>query len=162
MSLYLRLGAIILATLAAIGAGYYLGGLKPKADLAALQAQGWQEKAQATTVALAATQAQLATAQKTATANASTMQELQSENETIAADRDANVALAQRLLNAAPRPLAPGAAAVSQTPSGSAAAGTGGEDGHDSPAVLLADTAAECERNADRLDALIAEVKPQL
>lgn len=162
MTLYLRLGAYVLAAVLLVAGGWHMGGLAPRRDLAALQAQGWQQKAQAASAALAATQAQLKTAQATASANASTMQELQSENATIAADRDANVALAQRLLNSAARPLPAGGAAVSKAQSGSAAPAASAAGSNESAAGLLADTAAECERNADRLDALIAEVTPQL
>ena len=70
--------------------------------------------------------------------------------------------LARRLLDAA---RAAGSRPVPEAPDQPAAPPAGGTSGGGAPDSLLADLTAaigECERNADRLDALIAEIRPQL
>lgn len=161
-SLYLRLAAYVVAAGLFFGIGWRVGGLGPKASLAALQAQAWQVKQQATAAALAATTAQLQKLQAVSVNNSATIQGLQDENAKIAADRDANVALAQRLLNSAARATSSGSGSVSETKGGQPAPAAGRTSGNGSAAGLLADAAAECQRNADRLDAVSAEIIPQL
>lgn len=90
--------------------------------------------------------------------NAKAIQDLQNENAHIASDRD----LARRLLVAARRSASGQGATVPKAPDQPAAIGASGTDGAQRLADLCADTAAEAERNANRLDALIAEIKPQL
>lgn len=161
-SLYLRLGAYVLAAALLVAGGWHMGGLAPKAALAALQAQDWQGKAQAAAAALAATQVQLKTLQDTVDRNAGIIQGLHDENAKTAADRDANLDLAHRLLNSAAHPASTPGAPVQKTAGGQTIAAAGGAGGDGEAAGLLADAAGECERNADRLDALIAEIAPQL
>jgi TolA-binding protein len=161
-SLYLRLAAYLLGAAIFTATGWHMGGLAPKKALAQLQAQDWQGKAQAAAVALTATQQQLKTLQDTIDRNAGIIQGLNDENTKIAADRDANLELAHRLLNSAARAASSSGAPVQKAPGGSAAAAASGAGSDGEAAGLLADAAGECERNADRLDALIAEVKPQL
>jgi hypothetical protein len=160
ISLYLRLAAYALAIAACVALGWHMGGLGPKRDLATLQAQDWQGKAQAATAALSATQAQLKTLQDTTDRNAGIIRGLTDENIKTAAERDRNAGLYQRLLNRPPSPPA-GGGAVLQAPGGPGAGGPGGASGGDAAPGLLADATAECQRNADRLDALSAQVIPQ-
>lgn len=162
LSLYLRLAAYLGAALACIGLGWYLGGLSPKAALARLQAQDWQSKAQAEQVALTATQAQLKTLQVAAANNSIVIQGLQNDNAKIASNWASDRALVQRLLNDAKAAPASGGGDMPKAGSGQPAFGAGGPDSDESIASLLADAASECDRNATRLDALSAEIRPQL
>lgn len=159
--IYIRLALYAAAAAVLLGAGWYLGGLSPKASLAALKAQGWQDKYQASQAALLATQKQLADSTATAANNARTAQDLQDENAKIAAGWASDRELAQRLLNAsrvlpAPSPLLPqtGGGPPAPAPSGTSVDGRIGD--------LLANAAAECKRNAARLDAVSAQIIPQL
>lgn len=104
---------------------------------------------------------QLAQAQATSKNNADALEKLQDENAHIAADRDANLLLARRLLAGQARPIA-ATHSLPKASSGQASAATSGTRQNESLAGLLVDTADECERNADRLDALIAQITPQL
>ena len=137
-----------------------MGGLGPKRDLATLQAQDWQGKAQAAASALSATQAQLKTLQDTIDRNAGIIKGLNDENTKIASDRDANLELARRLLNASKAiptgPTVPAATGGQPVVSTSPASSDG------SLADDIASVAQECEHNANQLNALIAEVLPQL
>lgn len=158
MTLYLRLGAYLAAVILCIAIGWHLGSLGPKRDLAALQAQDWKSKAQATEVALTAVQEQLTKAQAAASNNASTLQVLQSENAKIAADRDSNMELARRLLNSA----RPGSSAVPKAgdlPSTSHPAPNPGLGSVESMVVAAADESEEC---AIAYNTLLAQLKPQL
>jgi len=81
----------------------------------------------------------------------------------VAKERDAallDARFAQRLLHAATS--APAGGAVSGTPDQPGTAGAGGTGEGESLGGLVADAIGECRRNADRLDALIAEIKPQM
>ena len=161
LTLYLRLALALALLLAGVALGWYLGAQAPKRALAALQAQDWQSKAQASAAALAEVQGQLATARQVAANNEFIMGGLRSENAQIAADRDANLALARQLLNSQARPAASGGAvpapADRQQPvgAGDTAAPTRAES-------MVVDAADECEQTANQLNALIAQLKPQL
>lgn len=155
----IKLGAIVIGAGALFAGGYHLGGLGPKSDLAALQAADWQSKYQASQVALTTVQGQLAQEQKTSANNSTVIQGLTDANAKTAADRDHNADLYQRLLN---RPGPAHGAQVSASPGGQAASSTSGTVSGDPAPGLLADATAECKRNADRLDALSAQIIPQL
>lgn len=159
-TLYIRLAAYVGAALAVFFMGYHVGGLGPKASLAALQAQDWQAKAVATQNVLNAVQAQLKSAQATAANNSTVIQGLQNENAKITANWASDRALAQRLLNAAARPS--GGSPMPETQGGRTVVNPSTASGDGSIAGLLADAAAECEHNASQLNALIAEIQPQL
>lgn len=160
MTLYLRLGAYLAAVLLCVGIGWHLGSLGPKRDLAALQAQDWEAKAQATQVALSAVQAQLKQEQTTSANNSTVIQGLQNDNAKITAGWASDRTLVQRLLNNASRPSSGGV--VPKAPSGQATPTASPNPGDGSTASLFANAAIECQRNADQLNALIAEIAPQL
>ena len=162
ISLYLRLAAYAAAIAACVALGWHMGGLAPKRDLATLQAQDWQGKAQAAAAALVATQGQLKTLQDTDARNAGIIKDLNDANLKTAADRDRNAGLYQRLLHRPPPSPTAGHPAVPAPEGGQPAPGPGGASGGDPAPGLLADATAECARNADRLDKLSAEVTPQL
>lgn len=161
-SLYIKLAGYLVAGIACVALGWHMGGLGPKKDLATLQAQDWQGKAQAAAAALVATQVQLKALQDTDARNAGVIKELNDENLKTAADRDHNAELYRRLFHASTRPPASGGPAVPEAQSGPAAADPGAAGSSTRVVILLTDLTAECERNADRLDALSAEVKSQL
>jgi len=143
-----------------LGLGWHMGSLAPKRALAALQAADWQAKAQATQVALTAVQGQLKTLQATSANNSTVIQGLQNENAKITANWASDRTLAQRLLNAAARPS--GGSPVPETQGGRAVVNHSTASSDGSIAGLLADAASECEHNASQLNALIAEIQPQL
>jgi len=161
VSLYLRLGAYALGALLLFGAGFKVAAWRGEGALEALRAADAQDRANGEQAVRLALQGQLKQAQATSDSNAQTMVRLANENAQIAADRDANVALARRLLARQARST-PGSDSAAKTPDRSQSPRPSGAGGDDSIAGLLADTADECDRNADRLDALIAEVKRQL
>jgi hypothetical protein len=162
MTLYLRLAAYALVAALLVAGGWHLGGLAPKKALADLKAQDWQGKAQAAAAALVATQAQLKDLQDTDARNAGIIKDLNDANLKTAADRDRNADLYQRLLHRAALPAPAAGPAMPAAQGGSGAAGPGGASSGDPAPGLLADATAECARNADRLDALSAQVTPQL
>lgn len=108
-----------------------------------------------------ALQGQLEQAQATSTNNAKVIHDLQTQNATIGADRDHTNELVKRLLARAAR-SGPAGGSVPETPDQRGTAPAGRAAGDDSVASLLGDTADECQRNAQRLDALIAQITPQL
>lgn len=160
-ALLLKFSPYIAAVIVIFGAGWYVGGLSPKAALARLQAADWQAKAQGEEAARKAVQAQLAQAQTVSANNSTVIEKLQNENAQIAADRDHNLELARRLLNAQAGP-ASGAHPMPGTPDYPGTADPGTPSGHGSVEGLLADAAAECDANRAQLDTLIAEIKPQV
>jgi hypothetical protein len=162
ISLYARLAAYAVLGAVLFGGGWYLGGLSPKRALAVLEAQDWQAKAQASDVALKATQAQLKALADADAKNAGIIKDLNDANLKTAADRDRNAALYQRLLHRPQAAPPSGSAQVPAAAAGQGASGPGGTDGADPAGELLADASAECHRNSDRLDALIEELLPQL
>jgi len=159
--IYLRLAAYLAAALLFLGGGWYLGGLAPKKALAQLQAQDWQAKAQSTEVAYQAVLVELKQAQAVSANNSTIIQGLQNDNAKITASWASDRTLAQRLLNnpkAVPT-LGPGLPKASSGPAVAVASGTSGDG---SAASFLADASAECQRNAVRLNALSAQISPQL
>lgn len=114
------------------------------------------EKAQK--AAADALQAQINTRLTTETNNGNVIAQLTAERDSAAADRD----LAQRLLNAAAsHPTGPGHS-VPQAPGGQPTPAASPTDSGGSLTETLAAAIAECQHNANNLDALIAEIKPQL
>jgi hypothetical protein len=162
--LLLKFSPYIAAVIVVFGGGWYVGGLAPKAALQRLQAADWQAKAQGEAVALKAVQAQLAHAQTIAANNAQTVEKLSVENNQIAADRSATLDRVRRLeqlLVVASHPAVPGhhmpeAGRGQGTPSASDTTGITSIEG------LLVAAASECEQTANQLNALIAEIEPQL
>ncbi len=159
-SIYLRVAAYGLAAALIGTAGYKAGAHRWEARYSALQAQGWQTTALRAEVAQKALQSRLDEAEATSQNNARALEELHHETAAIAADRDRVNDLAHRLLEraarAARRPVVPQAADQPGAPRAS-------EAGGDEPAAkLLVDAAAECRATAAQLNALIAQINPQL
>lgn len=140
--------------------GLHLADLRWQAKYNALQTADATARANGEEAVRKDLESKLRQAQAISTNNADSLVRLANENATLAADRDANVALARRLLSQA-RPT-PSSGVVSQAghqPATPAASGTGQDD---SLAQLVTDVGDECTRNADRLDTLVAQLKPQL
>jgi len=160
-SLYLRIAAAILVVAVLIGIGYRLGAAPWQAKYAALQAADWEGRAQAEAMARKALQAQLAQAQATSMNNAQVMHDLQQQSASAQAERDRVAGELRRLLARAAQP-APGSHPVPEGSghTGAPAASQASSDRRISE--LAADVVAECRANARQLNALIAELKPQL
>ena len=97
--------------------------------------------------------------------NQAAMVLLAKQNAQTTTDRDLTIARVHRLeqllaLAAAAKPSAGGA--VPKAGDRSAAAPATGDEGIDRAGELLIAARDECRRNADRLQALIAEISPQL
>lgn len=118
-------------------------------------------QASAERAAREALEAQIAQSRKTTLANQATLHDLQSTTAAIAADRDRSVELARRLLAAASRP-APASHQLPEADHRPAAADPGKAGSAIDVAELLANAAAECRGNGAQLNALIAEIRPQL
>ena len=163
-ALLLKLSPYLAAAALIFGGGWYAGGLQPKAALARLQDADWQAKAQGEEAARKAVQAQLAQSRALSANNAQTVEKLSAQNAQIAADHDAALARVHRLeqlLVVASRPTAP-RADVSQAGSGPRVASAGDTPGTTRAEELLVAASGECEQTANQLNALIAEIRPQL
>lgn len=127
----------------------------------ALQSQDAIDRAQGEEAVRKALQTQLAQVQAAVDNNYRVTHELEEKNAAITADRDHTNLLVQRLLARAAR-SGPSSSGVSQAQNQSGAAPAGGPSGDEGLAKLLGDAHDECERNANRLDSLIAQIRPQL
>jgi hypothetical protein len=162
--LLLKLVPYLAAAAVFLGIGWYAGGLQPKAALARLQASDAQTRAVEESQALKAVQAQLTQAQTIAANNSQTVEKLNAENAQVVADRDGTLARVRRLeqlLELASHPAAHGSD-LPQTGSGQPITPASGTAGNAGLEQLLANASDECNRNADRLDSLSAEIAPQL
>lgn len=162
-ALLLKVAPWLLGALALFSAGTWSGyHLNPwHGRYTALQATDAQDRAAAEAAVRRTLQAQLVRAQETTGNNANTLTRLTHENAALVADRDHTDVLVRRLLAGQARPAAPDRA-VSEALSGQFPARARGTSGDANLAKLLGDAHDECVRNADRLDALIAEISPQL
>jgi|SRR5689334_6075633 len=130
------------------------------ADHAAWQAEETQRQKDATE----ALQAQIKGRLTTEANNSAVIEKLQNENAQIAADRDDTLTRVRRLeqlLLVASR-AAPGSSRMSQTGGGSDPPAARGDAGPPEIERLLIDAKDEAQRNAARLNALIAQIEPQL
>ena len=128
------------------------------------QAQWQAEEAQRQKGATEALQAQIKARLTTEANNSKVIQSLQNENAQIVADRDGTLTRVRRLeqlLVLASHP-APGGSGVSQAGGGSDPLTAGGDAGPTEVEQLLIDAKEEAGRNAARLNALIAQIRPQL
>jgi hypothetical protein len=163
-ALLLKLSPYLAAVIVVFGGGWYAGGLQPKAALARLQAANWQTQAEEETIVVKALQGQLEKAQTVAANNAQAVEKLNAENAQIAADRDDTLTRVRRLeqlLVVASRPATP-SAAMSQAGGGQGTPGASGDPVPTEIERLLIDAKDEAQRNAARLNALIAQIEPQL
>ena len=125
---------------------------------ASYKAQVADADAKAQKAAADALQAQINTRLTTEANNGKVISQLMAERDTAALDRD----IAQRLLAAAAARAAAPNRPVPQTAGGQAAPTAGPAAGGGSLTEELAAAIDECRANANQLDALIAEIKPQL
>jgi hypothetical protein len=165
-ALLLRFAPYIIAVLAVFGAGIWTGHeldkpalARVRSEYAAFQIQVAHQQAASQKAATDALEAQIAARNITEANNAQIIRQLQSRADTAESDRDR----ANRLLELAAqaRPVA-GGDQLSETAGQPGTAPAGQASGANGLAELLVRTKQECADNADKLDALIAEIKPQL
>lgn len=155
---------LLAAGLGAAVAGYTTHGIdtialnRQKAAYAAYQQKVAEQAAAGEKAAREALQAQVDSGHKTDQRNEEIIRELNARASTAESDRD----LARRLLNSALRPVASTGHRLPETSDQPGATGTRGEASGPSLETTVAAAIGECERNANRLDALIAQIKPQL
>lgn len=159
--LYLRLAACAIAALFFAGAGWKLGAGHVQKELDALRAANWEQKAKGEEVARKALEQQLADATATAANNRQVMHDLQQDTVAILAKRDITIDFYRGLLADAHR-FAAESAGLPKAADRPPAAGASGAGSGEEVARLLADADDECARNANRLDSLSAEIRPQL
>lgn len=154
-------GAIALLSLGA-WSGYHLNPWHGR--YTSLQAADAIERGQAQAAVRKTLSAQLAQAQEVTHNNQAAMVTLANQNAQTTADRDATVAHVHRLeqLLSAPTTRTPASGQLSQAGDRPPAAGSGGDPSTDEIGDLLVGARDEAKRNANRLDALIAEINPQL
>jgi hypothetical protein len=142
-------------------AGYKLGSGHWKARHTALQAQGWEQQAQAERTARVALQGQLAASQAAIARNTGVIHDYREKLDTIDADRARIGAQLRRVLAQAPR-ACPGGGALSETPDRPGAA-EAPEDGGDGRFIALVEPAiAECRANTAAYHTLLEQLAPQL
>jgi len=164
--LLLRYLPWLAGVLVIFGAGTYTGWhMNPwESRYRSLQASDAIERMHGEEAVRAALTAQLAQAQTVTRNNQAAMVTLANQNAQTAADRDVTLARVRRLEQLL------SAAAARSTQSGSvpkagdrpATPSAGGDPGADEAGELLIATRDEAKRNASRLNALIAEIVPQL
>jgi len=154
-------GAIVLLGLGG-WAGYHLNPWQARYQ--ALQTSDALARTQAEETVRKTLLAQLAQAQETTRNNQAAMVTLANQNAQNAADRDATIVrlhrLEQLLAAEAARTAANGG--MPKTGSRPATVTSPGDPGIDRAGELLVAARDECRRNANRLQALIAEITPQL
>lgn len=159
-SLYLKLAGGLIVALVIGSAGYKVGADRWQTKYQTLQAENWEGLAQREAAARKAVEGQLAQARAVSTNNAQVLHDLQTQSAAIVADRDRTNDLVRRLLARQARPAASPVVPETGGITGAARAGEAGSD--ERLAELLGNVADECRANAAHLNALIAEVKPQL
>lgn len=165
-SLLLRYAPYLAAVVLLLSIGGYAGyRANPwQARYHALQLADAQQRADGETAVRKELTEQLAQAQATSDNNANSMVKLANEQAAITADRDATVTRVRRLEQLL------GAATTRTAASGSVPQSNRGSDPPDASGTaglteierLLIDAKEESERNADRLDALVTQVTPQV
>lgn len=161
--LLLRYLPYLVAVLVVFGAGTYTGyHINPYPErYRDLRAADAIERANGEEAVRKDLQAKLDQLHATLQTNDQVINDLHAKNAAVAADRDHTNELVRRLLARAARSPAQGGG-VPQAPNQPRAPPAGAESGNASLAKLLGDARDECVRNADRYDALIAQVKPQV
>lgn len=134
-----------------------------ESDFAVFRAQAATDREIAADTAAKALIAQAERHQVDAAHNAQVVNELQQSNTAAAARHAADLVFIHGLLGNCPAAApAPGGDSVPAPGDLRGAPGAGGTGGAQAVAELCTDTKAEDERNANRLDALIAEILPKL
>lgn len=157
MILYARLAGIVAFIALLVGVGWWLGSRSWQTKYEALQAAGFQQQAEASDARANALASQLKSVQTILESNQEAMNEYQAR--TVSAESDA--ALARSLLAAASIP-APRRRPLSEAGGGQPIAPARPESRGVTLESTLTAAIGECEHNANQLDALIAEIKPQL
>ena len=164
--LLLRYLPYIAAVLVVFGAGTYTGWhANPwHGRFQSLQTADAIARAQGEEAVRKALQDQLAQAEAISQNNAGVIEKLNHENAQTAADRDITLSrvhrLEQLLAAAATRPAK--GSGLPQTQGGPGATAAGGDAGPTEIERLLIDARDEAVRNASRLNALVAEITPQV
>jgi hypothetical protein len=162
----LKLAPWLAGVVALLGLGGWAGyHLNPyPARYKALEASYVIERAHGEEAVRQVLSAQLAQAQTVTRNNQAAMVILATQNAQTAADRDATVARVHRLeqLLSAAAARAASSRVVSQAGDRPATPAAGGDPSADEVGDLLIAARDEAKRNASRLNALIAEVKPQV
>lgn len=170
-----RLYAYIIAGIGALAVGvaigWHFGSLHWKGEYQDLKAADWEAKAQGEKTARDELQKRLDGVNATIAHNAEVMNELDKKRATAESQLD----LARRLLSAAKASSAACSRRLSGANSGPAASEARPAEGHGSPGAVsegsrlgelleraVAAYGLECRNNADNLDALISQIKPQL
>jgi hypothetical protein len=163
MMLLMRYLPWLIGAFALFGTGVWTGNaLNPwHGRYQSLQVSDAQQRADGEEAVRKVLSAQLAEAQAVSSNNADSMVRLANENATLAADRDSNLALARRLLNAQARSASQDRG-MSTSTSGPDPPGARDPGPPTKAEGLLVDVADGYERCVNQLNALIAEVKPQL
>lgn len=129
-----------------------------QAKFSAYQTQVAQADEKAQQSARDALQAQIQTRLQTEANNGKVIAQLQAERDRAVSDRD----IAQRLLIAAKAPAASSGGQLPKAPDRPTPPAASPQDSGGSLTEALAAAIDECRSNADQLDALIAEIRPQL
>jgi len=159
-SLYLRFAGYGAAALLIGGAGYKIGASHWETKYRTLQAADYQGLAQREQVARKALEGQLAQARAVSANNESAIEKLTHDNAQLTSNRDANLVLVRRLLSHQARSAA--SPVLPKTSGIAAVTGAGGTSEDAGLEAAVADVADECERNSNRLDALIQQISAQL
>lgn len=141
--------------------GWHFGSGRWQTKYEALQAEGWQAQAIAEETARKAVEGQLSDLKTTLANNQKVSHDLEIQNAAVTADRDHTRELVRRMLASASRPSAD-SHPVPESPGGPPVAGAGGASSNEKLEGLLVAASEECTRNANRLDALVEQLKPQL
>ena len=131
---------------------------RQKAAMAGFQQKVADQAAAAEKVAREALQRQIDESHQTDQRNEAIINELHSRADSAESD----LALARSLLNSSLGPVTPSSHRLSEASNQSGAPGASGAGSGPSLETEVAAAIGECERNANRLDALIAQVKPQV
>lgn len=158
---YLRIAGFAILAAILMASGYKMGARTWETKYRAELAAQWQQKAMGEETARKALEKQLSDAHATADNNRQVMHDLQQDAAAVVADRDNSIAFYRGLLANAARSRTSGSG-VSETSDRRPSAGASGEGSGSDVAQLLVNASEECSRNANRLDALIAQIKPQL
>jgi len=131
---------------------------RQKAAYASYQQKVADQAAAGERAAREALQKQIDTAHQTDQRNETIIHDLHARADSAESDRD----LARRLLNSALGPISPASHRLPEAPNQPGATGTGRTGSGPSLETEVAAAIGECERNSNRLDALIAQIKPQV
>jgi len=161
-TLYLKIAGYAIAAAALVAVGWHFGSIHWQTQYDALVAENWKQRAEGEAAARKAVEDQLREANDRNQHNSEVMSELFAKNDQTATERDLAVIRYQRLFSADKADCAARDRAANQASGNARPTTASGTESDAEKARIFADADAECTRNADRLDALIVELKPQL